>query len=49
MVPYRFANTLSKNLNEFCNFVFNCRFYFVFLVYLISCLMTEFGCIFKEK
>ena len=32
MVLYRFDNTSSKNLIEFFNFVFNCRFYFVFLV-----------------
>ena len=32
VVLYRFDSTFSKNLTEFLNFVFNCRFYFVFLV-----------------
>ena len=31
-VLYRFDNTFSKNLIEFFNFVFKCRFYVVFLV-----------------
>ena len=32
VVLYRFDNTFSNNLIEIFNFVFNCRFYFVFLV-----------------
>ena len=32
MVFYDFDTTFSKNLIEFFNFVFNCRFYSVFLV-----------------
>ena len=32
VVLYRFDNTFSKNFIEFFNFVFNCRFCFVFLV-----------------
>ena len=27
-----FDNSFSKNLIDFLNFIFNCRFYFVFLV-----------------
>ena len=30
VVLYRFDSTFSKNLIEFFNFVFNCRFYFDF-------------------